>query len=43
MLKFLQNNHVEHLQKFGQEKLINELPSNLKGQIVSHTHGEIVR
>lgn len=41
--RFLQNNHNEHLQKFDQEKLINELPSNLKSQIVSHTHGEIVR
>jgi hypothetical protein len=28
--RFLQNNHNEHLQKFDQEKLINELPSNLK-------------
>ena len=41
--RFLQNNHNEHLQKFDQEKLINELPSNLKSQIVAHTHGEIVR
>ena len=41
--RFLCNNHEEHLQKFDQEKLINELPSNLKSQIVSHTHGEIVR
>ena len=41
--RFLQNNHNEHLQKFDQEKLINELPSNLKSQIVSHTHGNIVR
>ena len=28
--RFLQNNHNEHLQKFDQEKLINELPSYLK-------------
>ena len=41
--RFLQNNHKERLQKFDQEKLINELPSNLKSQIVAHTHGTIVR
>ena len=41
--RFLQNNHNEHLQKFDHEKLLGELPSNLRTQVVAHTHGEIVR
>ena len=41
--RFIENNHVEHLQQQDQTKLLFELPSYLRSQVISHTHGEIVR
>ena len=41
--KFLENNHAELLHQYDQNNLLDALPSNLRSQVVSHTHGEIVR
>lgn len=43
MRRFIEINHVEHLQQFDQKKLLSELPSYLRGQVISHTHWGIVR
>ena len=40
---FLNNNHQEQLQSIDQKQLFDELPSNLRNQIVEHTQGDIVR
>ena len=39
---FLNNNHQEQLQSIDQKQLFDELPSNLRSQIVTHTQGEYV-
>lgn len=41
--RFLENNHHEQLHQLGQNRLLDALPANLRTQVVSHTHGEIVK
>lgn len=39
----MENNHNEHLSLFDQKQLLSEIPASLRAEVVSHTHGEIIR
>ena len=41
--RFLDNNKDEELKEMDQKRLLSELPSMLRGQIVAHTYGVIVK
>lgn len=41
--RFLENNHNEHLSLFDQKQLLSEIPASLRAEVVSHTHGEIIK
>ena len=40
--RFIENNHRENHMQVDQEKLLEELPSNLRAEVVTQTHGEII-
>lgn len=41
--RFIINNHKENHLLVDQMKLLNELPANLRFEVISHTHGDIIK
>lgn len=42
MKRFLENNHADHLSLFDQKQLLADIPAQLRAEVVSHTHAEII-